>query len=109
LLRGRRDPQRLHEFQQFVSVHGVRTIPTLWERKRLACPDADAPPSQSIPPVGGGQVGGLNDYTISAIIRVGKPSVTRQPASYQATRINPPLTSSTWPVIKLDSSEARKR
>jgi hypothetical protein len=29
-----------------------------WVRKRLACPDADVPPpSQSLPPAGGGPVG----------------------------------------------------
>jgi hypothetical protein len=46
----------------YVSVHWVRAIPNAWERKRLACPDADAPPI-SIPPPAGGMTGGrLNDY-----------------------------------------------
>ncbi len=43
--------------------YGIWAIPDSWVRKRLACPDTDAPPSQSLPPTGGGQVGGLNDYS----------------------------------------------
>jgi hypothetical protein len=45
-----------------VIARGIRAISDSWVRKRLACPDADAPPSQSLPPLGGGQVGGLNGY-----------------------------------------------
>jgi hypothetical protein len=52
----------------YVSVHGVWAIPDAWERKRLACSDAGAPPSQSLPLAGGGQVGALNDYTITETI-----------------------------------------
>jgi hypothetical protein len=40
-------------------------------RKRLACLDADTPPPPVLPPLGGGQVGGLNDYiTRNAIVAI---------------------------------------
>jgi hypothetical protein len=48
-----------------VIVHGTWTIPDSWVHKRLACLDADTPPSQSLPPLEGGQVGGLNDYHLA--------------------------------------------
>ncbi len=41
-----------------------------WECKRLVCIGVgEAPPSQSLSPLGGGQVGGLNDYIPFSLVQ----------------------------------------